>query len=135
MNTQERPHISATARKHGIARKTLEDRWKGKSVSIQEANSLYRHCLTEPQEKALIGIVNDLTNRNMRPTSAIVKNLAEEINRGLLGKIWVPLFLQRHQDVLKSLYLSNIDMKRVKGEFPPIYQEFYRLFTYNFLSL
>jgi hypothetical protein len=39
----------------------------------------YRQCLTNSQEKALIAIINDLTDWNMPLTTAIVKNLAEEI--------------------------------------------------------
>ena len=42
LDTQEVPNISATAEKHNVVRKTLENRWKGKSVSMQEAVSTYR---------------------------------------------------------------------------------------------
>jgi hypothetical protein len=69
------------AEKYKVERKTLENRWKGKSVLIKEAVSTYRQCLTNSQEKALIAIINNLTDRNMPPTTAIVKNLAEEIKR------------------------------------------------------
>ena len=86
LDTQERPNVNATAKKHSVERKTLENRWKGKTVLIQEANSMHCQALTNAQEKALIGIINDLTNRNMPPMSAIVKNLAEEIRGELVGK-------------------------------------------------
>jgi hypothetical protein len=79
LETQERPNIKATAEKYEVKRKTLENRWKGKSVLIKKAVSTYRQCLTNSQEKALIAIINDLTDRNMPLTTAIVKNLAEEI--------------------------------------------------------
>jgi len=46
LDTQEVPNVSATAEKYNVVRKTLENRWKGKSVSMQEAVSTYRQCLT-----------------------------------------------------------------------------------------
>jgi hypothetical protein len=79
LETQEVPNVSATAEKYDVTRKTLENRWKGKSVSMAEAVSIYRQCLTNSQEKALVRVINQLTERRMPPTTAIVKNLAEEI--------------------------------------------------------
>ena len=102
LDTQECPDLTTTAIKYGVLRKTLENRWKGKTISIQDANSQYRQALTNAQEKALIGIINNLTNRNMPPTSAIVKNLAEEIRGGLIGKNWTSGFLKWHKDELRS---------------------------------
>jgi hypothetical protein len=54
LETQEVPNVSATAEKYDVTRKTLENRWKGKSVSMAEAVSIYRQCLTNSQEKALV---------------------------------------------------------------------------------
>jgi hypothetical protein len=79
LETQERPNIKATAEKYKVERKTLENRWKGKSVSIEKAVSTYRQYLTNSEEKALIAIINNLTDRNMPLITAIVKNLAKEI--------------------------------------------------------
>ena len=135
LDTQECPDLTTTAIKYGVLRKTLENRWKGKTVSIQDTNSQYHQALTNAQEKALIGIINNLTNRNMPPTSAIVKNLVEEIRGGPVGKNWTSGFLKRHKDELRSQYLSNIDNKRVKGEFPPVYEEFFKLVECYFALL
>ena len=79
LDTQEVPNIKATAEKYGITRKTLENRWKGKSVSIEEAVSIHRQCLTNSQEQALVELINKLTERRMPLTTVIVKNLIEEI--------------------------------------------------------
>ena len=132
LDTQEVPNVKATAEKYEVNRKTLENRWKGKSVSMQEAVSTYRQCLTNSQEKALIGIINDLTDRRMPPTTSIVKNLAEEIRGCEVGKNWPAQFVHRYQNVLKSQYLSNIDNNRVKGEYTPAYETFYKLVEYYF---
>ena len=46
LESQEVPNVKATAEKYDVARKTLENRWKGKSVSIEEAVSIHRQYLT-----------------------------------------------------------------------------------------
>src|SRR3982074_285663 len=135
LDTQKCPDLTTIVIKYGVLRKTLENQWKGKTISIQDANSQYHQALTNAQEKALIGIINNLTNRNMPPTSAIVKNLAEEIRGGPVGKNWTSGFLKQHKDELRSQYLSNIDNKCVKGEFPPVYEEFFKLVECYFVLL
>jgi hypothetical protein len=46
LESQECPNVKATAEKYNVACKTLEDRWKGKSVSMAEHMSNNRQCLT-----------------------------------------------------------------------------------------
>jgi hypothetical protein len=127
LESQEKPNVSATAKKYDVTRKTLENRWKGNSGPMEEAISTHRQCLTNSQEKALIKLINKLTDRGMPPTSAVVRNLAEEIRGCPVGKNWTASFVQRHRDKLKSLYLKSIDNKRVKSEYPPAYELFYKL--------
>ena len=79
LDAQEVLNVKATAEKYKVKRKTLKNRWKGKSVLIKEAVSTYRQCLTNSQKKALISIINDLTDQRIPPTTAIIKNLAKEI--------------------------------------------------------
>jgi hypothetical protein len=135
LDTQAAPNIRSTAIKYGLCPKTLENRWKGKSVSMKEAVSMYRQALTNAQEKALIGIINRLTERRMPPTSAIVTNLAEEIRGAPVGKNWTSQFVDRHKDELKSVYLKNMEAKRVKGEYPPTYAYFFKLVLSYFALL
>jgi Tc5 transposase DNA-binding domain len=135
LDTQEVPNIRSTAIKYGLCPKTLENRWKGKSISMQEAVSIHRQALTNAQEKALIGIINKLTDRRMPPTSAIVKNLAEEIRGAPVGKNWTAQFVERHKDKLKSVYLKNMETKRVKSEYPPSYEYFFKLVLSYFMLL
>ena len=61
LNSQRVPNVKATAEKYGVVRKTLENRWKGKSTSMAEAVSIHHQCLTNAQERALIELINDLT--------------------------------------------------------------------------
>ena len=46
LDTQEVPNVKATAEKYEVNRKTLENRWKGKSVSIEKTVSIHRQALT-----------------------------------------------------------------------------------------
>lgn len=74
------------AERHRVNCKTLENRWKCKSVSMEEAVSTYCQAFTNSQEKALVGIINRLTDYRKPLTSAIVKNLAEEIKGSFVKK-------------------------------------------------
>jgi hypothetical protein len=132
LETQEIPNISATAEKYGLERTTLGKRWAGKSTSMEECISVHRRCLTNSQEKCLIQLINKLTDRKMPPTTAIVRNLAEEIRGCPVGKNWTTSFVRRHKCELKSLYLKSIDNKRAKGEYSPVYELFYQLVQYYF---
>ena len=71
----------------------------------------------------------------MPPTTAIVKNLAEEIRGCAVGKNWTAGFVERHKHELKSLYLKSIDAKRVHSEYPQTYEVFYQLVRSTLLLL
>jgi hypothetical protein len=51
----------------------------------------------------------------------MVKNFVEEMIGRAVGKNWTGQFVKRYVDVLKSLYLRNIDNQRVKGQYAPAY--------------
>jgi len=63
----------------------------------------------------------------MPPTSQIVHNLAEELIGKPVGKNWVGKFVRRYKDRLNSVYLRTIDNKRVKAEYIPNLERFYKL--------
>jgi hypothetical protein len=86
LDAQLKPNFSAAAEKWMLERTTLAKRWKGQTMSREEANSEYRQLLTNAQEEALIAHINYLTDRSMPPTSRIVKNIAEEIRGGKVNK-------------------------------------------------
>jgi hypothetical protein len=113
------------ARKYGCDRSALSRRMRGLTKSKQDANSFWRQCLTNEQEELLIVRINYLTDRSMPPTSQIVKNLAEEISGGRVGKNWVGQFVKRYSIRLKSLYLRNIDNLRAGAEYAPMFQLFF----------
>jgi AraC-like DNA-binding protein len=47
LESQERPNVSATARKHNVARRTLAHRFKGETGLNREATSYSRKQLTD----------------------------------------------------------------------------------------
>ena len=131
LRLQERPNVLATAKKYLVVESTLRKRWKGQSISRHDAASKYRQRLTDAQEEAFILQINRLTDRGIPPTSRIVRNLAEEVIGGSVGKNWTGNFVRRHKDRLKSLYLRNIDSQRIRSEYAPLFRQFYDLVCSN----
>ena len=76
---QDTPNYSAASKKYGVPRRTLSNRFTGKSISRQAAASEHHQYLDTAQEEALISLINRLTNRGLPPINCMVKNLAEEI--------------------------------------------------------
>ena len=123
--SQAKPNISTTAKKYKIARKTLSDRFHGKSTTIEEINSYIRQQLTKTQEETLIAYVNKLNDRGFPPTPQILKNIAESIAHIPLGKNWVARFCKRHRTQLASVYLRTIDHKRKIADNSQHFQHFF----------
>ena len=77
-------------------------------MSHAECASEFKQRLTAAQEDSLILQINRLTHRGIPPTVRMVRNLAEEVIDGPVGKNWTSDFVRRHKDRVKSLYLRNI---------------------------
>jgi hypothetical protein len=127
LEASSKPNYTEIAEKYKLGRHALSRRHQGKTTSRADYFSNHRQCLTNIQEEILIDQINRLTDRGMPPTSQMVKNFAEEIIGRAVGKNWAGDFCKRHQSVLKSLYLRNIDNQRVKGEYAPAYKLFFTL--------
>lgn len=127
LTLQDVPNIRRTAKSYEVAETTLRDRFKGKSVSRQEYNSTSHQKLTDVQENALIRQINKLTDRGMPLTVRMMRNFAEEIISGPVGKNWTASFVQRHKKSLKSLYLQNMNSNEIKSEYSLSYKLFYDL--------
>jgi Tc5 transposase DNA-binding domain len=127
LETQDRPNVAATAKKCQVARTTLSDRVKGKTGTIEDANSYVRQQLTHTQEETLIEYVNKLNDRGFPPTPQILKNIAESITKTRLGHNWVARFCKRHRTRLASVYLRTIDHKRKLADNSHHFQYFFDL--------
>ena len=113
LRLQEHPNINATVIKYKLVESTLRRRWQGKTVSFQEASSEWRQRLTNAQEDQLVLQINRLTDRGIPPTAQIVRNLTKEIIGGLISKNWIGDFVKRYKDYVMSLYLRNINSRRL----------------------
>ena len=113
--SQDILNIAMTAQKYDIDRSTLSRRWNGKTASREDyINS--QSLLTKQQQKNLITYINKLTERGIPPTNAMVRNFAYDIYQKWPDKNWVYRFIQTHKNVLKSSYLSGIDLSRKKAD-------------------
>jgi hypothetical protein len=67
------PTFRPIARKYDVDRTTLARRYKGEQVSRAVANAEIRQRLSYEQEETLIKYINKLSDRDLPPTSQIVK--------------------------------------------------------------
>lgn len=107
LKSQEILNFSATAKKYSIDRMTLSRRFKGQTVSYEEARSRTHKVLTNAQEEVLIDHIRKLSDRGLHPTPHIIENLVVEFVRKPVGSRWVERFVKRHDNELKSSYLLN----------------------------
>lgn len=112
LKSQEAPNFRATAEKYNVVHSTLLRRFKGQTVSHDEARSRSSQLLTDAQEFVLIEYINKLPTRGLHPTPQILENLVVEIVGHPIGERWVERFCKRHGSELKSMYLRNIDQAR-----------------------
>jgi hypothetical protein len=89
---QSIPNFSGTAKLYQVDRTTLRRRFNGTQRSSHTAHEKSHQCLSTAQEEVLISFINRLTDRSLPPTSQLVKNVAEELRGGPVGKNWVRYF-------------------------------------------
>jgi len=135
LKSQDRINYSKTAKKWKVEQTTLAKQYKGQTGTIQEKSSTIHKRLTNEQELVLIEQINKLTLRGILPTSRIVRNLAEEVVGGPVGKNWNACFIKRNQKELKSAYLCTIDNARSKADYAPSFRLFYDLVIFFFRLL
>jgi Tc5 transposase DNA-binding domain len=98
LDSQRALNYAAAARDHHIDRMTLARRYNGKTVSRAKASSTYHQWLNDVQEDTLSRCIDTLMDRHIPPTSQTIRNLAEEIIKGPIGKNWIGNFIKRHVD-------------------------------------
>lgn len=125
LSKQTVPNFLGTSKRFQVNRTTLRRRFLGQQVSrtLSRASSTQR--LTTEQEKVLIKFINEYTELSLPPTAQLVKNCAEELCGGPVGKNWVAQFTHRHKDKLYSGYIRVIDSQRINAEYKPMIQKFY----------
>ena len=103
LRLQDEPNIQATANKHKYSRTTLSKRFRNVTRS-KEAGYNSMRLLDAVQSKALIKYINDLTERGLPPTNAMVRNLAAGIAGRQPGDHWTTRWLTTHKDQVRVSY-------------------------------
>ena len=83
----EKPNISLVARTYGVSQSALSKRFRGVTGSREDHYNNYR-LLNTTQSSALIKWINQLTERGLPPTNAMLENFAREISGKEPGKNW-----------------------------------------------
>jgi DDE superfamily endonuclease/Tc5 transposase DNA-binding domain len=126
LRLQKEPNILQTARKHKVHRTTLSRRWNNVTGSKQAGYDVQR-LLTTTQSNSLKKYINDLTERGLPPTNAMVRNFGAQIAQKQPGPHWVERWLKANKKDLKSGYLTPIDGARKKAESAYYYSLYYEL--------
>ena len=88
LGTQEVPNFGGTAKKYNVNRITLTRRFRKIQGTRQEAAAQCRQLLKPVQEEVLVQYIIKLTNRGTPPTPYIMKNMAEEVVKKIIGKMF-----------------------------------------------
>ena len=127
LELQNKSNIFATAKKYNVVESTFRRRWKDQSVFHEETSDIHKQHLSSIKKEALITQINQLTNEELLSINRIVRNLTEKMIQSSIKKNWARNFWDRHENRLKSIYLRNIDSKRMKIEYASLFQRFYQL--------
>ena len=92
LKSQKVTNYADTAKRFGIAPKTLERRFKGQNVSTAEFHSQTQQLLTNAQEEVLVEWIWELLDCSLPPTLQILENLVVEIVKQPVGSRWVERF-------------------------------------------
>jgi transposase-like protein len=102
LNKREYTNVAECARKHGVKRRTLADRWKGRlSKSTRFAPN---KRLTEAQEQAIVTYIkpNDEINLHLTPKFiTAAANLVLGPEELPVSKNWTTRFLKRYPELRK----------------------------------
>ena len=125
LKSQKKPNYRATARKYNLSHSTLMRRFKGQTVPNCKATSTHRKKLSTAQEQTLVGHINKLSNRGLLPTLQIIKNIAEELLKQIVGRNWVHHFVTRYKNQLVCKYLRAIDTTHIIADNSVLFQDYY----------
>ena len=126
LKLQDKKNITGVAKFHGVDRSTLSRRFNG----VSNPATVYhqsRQLLHPQQEKDLVQYINELTEKGLPPTPAMVCNFAYDIVGKRPGKNWSQGFCKRHQDVLSRGYLNNVDAARKGADSEALYKLYFDL--------
>jgi hypothetical protein len=86
-----------------------------------------QQLLSDQQEQDLVEYINKRTEMGLPPTTAMVRNFAEQIVGKRPGNGWSQRFCTRHEDTLDKGYLNTIDSQRKGADSRPSYEYYFDL--------
>jgi hypothetical protein len=89
------------ANQFGVDRRTLARRHQ-RITSSRASKELEQYAVHPQQELELVRYINQLTERGLPPTRAMIRNFSSQLAKTKLGVHWVNRFLQRHDAELIS---------------------------------
>ena len=115
LKLQDTPNYTATAKKFNIDRTTLSRRHRG--VTAPKGSSAGPTLLLSiEQRKGLVDYINELTNRGLPPTAAMVRQFAHDIGGKWPEKNWVYRFVDSAENNLQSGFLKGFNLSRKKAD-------------------
>ena len=93
LRSQNEPNILQTAKIHKVNRTTLSKRCNNVTGSRQAGYDSQR-LLTTTQSNSVKKYINDLTERGLPPTNAMVRNFVAQIAQKPPGPHWVQRWLK-----------------------------------------
>ncbi|EED22587.1 hypothetical protein TSTA_060790 [Talaromyces stipitatus ATCC 10500] len=109
LKAQKKPQYAKIAGKYNIDRTTLMRRYKGQTVSNQEAHSIYQKLLTNAQEEVLLDHISRLSARGLPPTPQILRNIVKEIIGHDISECWLAEKIKKYCISPSNIY--NFDVK------------------------
>ena len=129
LKLQNRLNVLAVTKKFDVIGSIFRRRWKSQSIFCKKAFSTHKQRLLAVEKEELISHINRLTDRKLSSINRIVRNLAEKQIKSSMKKNWAKNFILEHENRLKSVYLRNIDSKRIKSEYTSLFKRFYDLIS------
>ena len=126
LSLQDKPNVSTTANKYNVNRSTLSRRFNNQTNPTKRATQKSQ-LLHPQQEKDLVIFINKKTEQGIPPTTAMVRNCAEQLAQKRPGNSWCQRFVDRHSDILSKGFLSTIDSQRKGADSKRQYELYFNL--------
>jgi transcriptional regulator with XRE-family HTH domain len=105
-------NIAAVARKNGVERTTLSDRFHNKSKARTYSK---RRRLNAAEERVVLDWIAKLSYRGFAPDSRLIRQIASRVSGQEVGQCWVPRFCKRYPDDVIHLLAKRIDKSRIRA--------------------
>jgi hypothetical protein len=114
------------AEQFNIQHSTLRRRYQG-LCAPRAGEAQNRQKLSPQQELQLVRYIEDLTERELPPTRAMIRNFGGDIAGMACSDAWVSRFLRRNKHLLTSKWTSGMDRDHHKADSKDKYEAYFDL--------